>query len=122
MDCVYVFKALSNVARIRIFHLLIEAKKELCICEIMSALLMTQYNVSKHIKELKIAELVKERRESRFVFYSFISADTKLKAYIVKAISSISDDIFDEDNKKLKKRLTLRKNNRPVICTKKCKR
>ena len=82
---------------------------------------MTQYNVSKHIRELKIAGLVKERREGRFVFYSPIPPDNKLKEHIVKAISSISEDIFTEDNKKLKKRLTLRENGRPVLCAGKCK-
>lgn len=122
MDYVYIFKALSNTIRIRIFRLLIEAKKELCICEIMSALSMTQYNVSKHIRELKISGLTKERREGRFVFYSLITPDNKLKEHIVKAIGSISEDIFAEDNKKLKKRLALRENDKPVICVGKCKR
>ena len=116
MDYIYIFKALSNNKRVRIFRLLLEAKKELCICEIMDSLLLTQYNISKHIKELKIAGLVKEKRDGRFVFYSIIPPDNKLQEYIMKAIGSLQKKLFKEDINKLKKRLSLRKNGKPVLC------
>lgn len=121
MDYINIFKALSNNIRVRIFHLLSESEKELCICEIMDALVMTQYNISKHIKELKNAGLVKENREGRFVFYSLIPPDNKMKEYILKAVSSLEKRLFKEDNMKLKKRLSLRKNGKPVLATCKCK-
>ena len=121
MNEVSLFKSLSNPARIRIFRLLLEAGRELCICEIMSALSMTQYNVSKHIRELKIAGLVLEHREGRFVFYSSVRPGNKLEEYIIKAVSSIDENLFADDKKKLLKRLSLRRKGKPVLCIKRCK-
>jgi ArsR family transcriptional regulator len=61
------FKALSDETRLKIISLLI--KQDLCVCEIIDALNMTQSAVSHHLKILKNAELVEDRREGKWIFY-----------------------------------------------------
>lgn len=103
-----IFKSLSDRTRLRIIHLLLRAKKELCICEIMDSLQMAQYNVSKHMKELKVAGFVRERKEGRFVFYYLVQQKDEFYKYIIRTINSIPEEYFSQDNKLLKKRILLR--------------
>jgi DNA-binding transcriptional ArsR family regulator len=65
---VKVFKALSDETRIRLLKLL--QQRELCVCELMQALNMTQSRVSRNLGILKDAGLVKDRRDGLWVHYS----------------------------------------------------
>jgi len=122
VNFVNVYKALSDMTRIRILHLLLQAKNELCICEIMDSLQLAQYNISKHIKELKIVGLVKERKEGRFVFYSTVEQSNTFYGYVIKSVESFKEKIIFEDNKRLEKRLSLRKNGKCIVgLVKKCR-
>lgn len=67
-DLIKMFKALCDEIRIRLLKLLQE--KELCVCEIIQALNMTQPRVSRNLGILKNAGLVKDRREGLWVHYS----------------------------------------------------
>ena len=116
-----IFKALSDATRIRILWLLIETDSELCICEIMDSLDLAQYNISKHAKELKRAGILKERRSGRFVFYSIAKSGDNFKKKIFAAVENISANLFLQDNKRLKKRLLLRVDNKVVCGVKGCK-
>lgn len=61
-------KAMGDKTRLRILSLL--KTQELCGCELVEILKMTQPSVSQHLRKLKTAKLVKERREGQWVFYS----------------------------------------------------
>jgi ArsR family transcriptional regulator len=63
-----VFKALSDETRLRILSLL--ATREMCVCEVMVALDLTQPTASHHLGILENAVLVKDRKEGKWVFYS----------------------------------------------------
>ena len=63
-----IFKALSDNTRIRILKLLFQ--RELCVCELMQVLEMSQSRISRHVNLLKQAGLVKDRREGKWVYYS----------------------------------------------------
>lgn len=67
---VEMFKALSDKTRIRIMRLLIDSGTEICGCEFVDSLEESQYNISRHMKVLKHAGLIKERKEGRWVYYS----------------------------------------------------
>lgn len=69
-------KALSEVTRLRILNLLYE--KELCVCDIMEALQISQTKASRHLIYLKNAELVKDRKQAQWVYYS-IALDERMK-------------------------------------------
>lgn len=112
---IVVFKALSGTTRLRIIRVLLEARTKLCVCEIMDALGESQYNISRHLKELKIAGLVEEQREGRWVFYSVVKAKDEFQKSVLEAIKAISKTFFSLDIKRLKARLSLRKGGRCVI-------
>lgn len=105
---VEVFKALAEETRLRIMHLLITSEKELCCCELTDSLEEPQYNVSRHLKILKQAGLIGERREGRWVYsYAVPTTDEFLKQ-LFGAINSLSDEILARDKENLKARLQIR--------------
>lgn len=61
------FKALGDETRQRMLSLLYV--RELCVCEIMTALIMTQPTTSHHLKILEDANLIQSRKEGKWVFY-----------------------------------------------------
>lgn len=65
-------KALSNEARLRIVRLLLESKRELCVCELVESLKTPFYGISRHLKELKNASLISEKRRGKFILYEIV--------------------------------------------------
>src|SRR5208282_6619496 len=61
-------KLLSDESRLRILLLL--TKKELCVCQIMGVLNMSQPLVSRNLSLLLKAGFLKDRREGKLMFYS----------------------------------------------------
>ena len=62
------FKALADETRLKILRLL--AKREMCVCEVMAALDLTQPTASHHLRILEHTGLVKDRKDGKWVFYS----------------------------------------------------
>lgn len=62
-----VFSALGDKTRLKVLRLL--AREELCACELMTALDLTQPTTSHHLGILERSGLVASRREGRWVFY-----------------------------------------------------
>ncbi|MBD3181840.1 metalloregulator ArsR/SmtB family transcription factor [Candidatus Poribacteria bacterium] len=88
-----VFKALSDETRIRLLKLL--QRRELCVCEIMQALDMTQSRVSRNLGILKKAGLVKDRRDGLWVHYSL--DHESFNSYATPLLSLLKDWINDDD-------------------------
>ena len=74
------FKALSDENRLRIIKLL--TIKEMCVCELMVALDMTQPNLSHHIQILENVGLVNRTKKGKWVYCSL--ADEKLVDSLIK--------------------------------------
>ena len=68
MDEIEVFKALGDVTRLKILELVKDSEK--CICEIIPRTGKSQPNVSQHLKVLKIAGLIVERKEGTRIIIS----------------------------------------------------
>lgn len=68
-----VFKALADSIRLRILGLL--SSREMCVCEIMVALDLTQPTASHHLRILENVGLVKDRKEGKWVFYSIANPE-----------------------------------------------
>ena len=62
------FKALSDEKRLRIIKLLMV--KEMCVCELMICLDMTQPNLSHHIQILENAGIIKRTKKGKWVYCS----------------------------------------------------
>ncbi|ODS31710.1 MAG: response regulator of the arsR family protein [Candidatus Scalindua rubra] len=105
---VEMFKALSDKTRIRIMRLLIDSGTEICGCEFVDSLEESQYNISRHMKVLKHAGLIKERKEGRWVYYSVTDRKDSFKKMLYKLIGCIPEDIVKNDQKRFKKRLDIR--------------
>jgi ArsR family transcriptional regulator len=78
------FKALADRTRLRILRLL--EIREMCVCEVMVALGLTQPTASHHLGILENAGLVKDRKEGKWVFYSI--ANQKLTENLHKMSAS----------------------------------
>ncbi len=63
-----IFKILSNPLRIKIIYAL--KNREFCICELLQILNEKQPVISKHIKELKNADIIKTERKGNKILCS----------------------------------------------------
>ena len=64
-----VFKTLSDETKVRILKILQE-RDELCVCEIMQALNISQSRASRNLGILRDAGFVTDRRDGLWVYYS----------------------------------------------------
>jgi ArsR family transcriptional regulator len=87
---VLMFKALSDNNRLKIIDML--SCGEMCACEILKKLNITQPTLSHHMKTLIDSNLVIVRKEANWMYYK-LNKDTieELISYI-KYISSAKDD------------------------------
>ncbi|MDI6743690.1 MAG: metalloregulator ArsR/SmtB family transcription factor, partial [Smithella sp.] len=67
-DFINVMKALSDPNRVRMIKLL--QNKDLCVCELQQLLSIPQPAVSKHMKVLEKAGMVKSSKEGLWVNYT----------------------------------------------------
>lgn len=63
-----IHKALSDETRLRILCLLL-SEGDLCVCDLETALGITQSKASRHLRTLKQAKLVADRRDATWVYY-----------------------------------------------------
>jgi ArsR family transcriptional regulator len=67
-NLVHLFGLLSDETRMRIFMLL--SSRELCVCQLMGVLGISQPLISRNLALLSDAGLLEERREGKLIFYS----------------------------------------------------
>jgi DNA-binding transcriptional ArsR family regulator len=72
-----VLKAAGDPSRARILKML--ESGEMCVCQIVAALKLSQSTISKHLSLLRAAGLVDERKEGRWVYFRL--ADSSVNAY-----------------------------------------
>ncbi|BAL80368.1 ArsR/SmtB family transcription factor [Caldisericum exile] len=70
-----IFKAIGDEKRLKLLLLIIKGGKEYYVCELTYAMGENQYNISKYLRELKLAGLLKERKIGRGVLYSLENGD-----------------------------------------------
>lgn len=78
-----VLKAAADPVRARILKLL--EGQELCVCELIEVLGLSQSTVSGHLSLLKKAGMVKDRREGRWAHYSL--SDRKTNPYALPMLA-----------------------------------
>ena len=87
-DLAELFKVFGDSTRIRILYVLFES--EVCVCDLASALNMTQSAISHQLRILKQNKLVKSRRDGKSIFYSL--ADDHVKTIIAQGREHITED------------------------------
>jgi ArsR family transcriptional regulator len=75
------FQALSDANRLRIVDMLRGGER--CVCQLVEALDMSQPLLSHHLKTLKEAGLVRDRREGRWAHYALVAGTLQsLEAFL----------------------------------------
>ncbi|HKZ52466.1 MAG TPA: metalloregulator ArsR/SmtB family transcription factor [Candidatus Acidoferrales bacterium] len=112
----HLFAVLGERLRLRLACCLVTVKDGLCVCELVDALAEPQPNVSRHLKLMKAAALVEERREGRYVYYRLKDAehsffdDVRCCLEKVCCCSDIQDDL-----QRLRARLKRRRGGKCVV-------
>ena len=68
MNPINFYKCLAEETRLMCL-LLIEQEAELCVCELVSALKLSQPKISRHLAQLRTEGLLTDRRQGQWVFY-----------------------------------------------------
>ncbi|MBN1611897.1 MAG: metalloregulator ArsR/SmtB family transcription factor [Polyangiaceae bacterium] len=68
-DAAQFFRVLADEARLKMLWLLFN-HRELCVCDIMAALEITQSKASRHLSTLRHADLVTDRKEGLWSYYA----------------------------------------------------
>lgn len=88
-SAVTVARALAHPARLRVVAAL--RTGELCVCQITEVLALAPSTVSAHLRELRRAGLVVERKEGRWVFFDLCS-DGAATAWVGTSLASLESD------------------------------
>jgi len=86
---VTIARALGHPARLRIVGML--RSGELCVCQVTAVLELAPSTVSAHLRELKRAGLVVERKEGRWVHFG-LAAEPELRSWVDTALGAIAGD------------------------------
>ena len=87
-----VLKALSDETRLRIINLLYE--RELCVCDVMEVLQISQAKASRHLIYLKNSGLARDRKVAQWAYYS-LAKDDSLKFIDKPIVFKNSGDKLD---------------------------
>lgn len=109
------FQLLSNETRLRLVNLLLSTEEEPCVCELEDALELPQYTVSRHLNKLKRIGIVDSRKDGVWTYYSLSYKSNSEIRTILETIGQVLEgEIFREDEKRLKERISLREEGKCV--------
>jgi ArsR family transcriptional regulator len=114
---VRMLKALADPTRVRIIQLL-QTRDELCVCEIVGALELPQYSISRHLGILKAAGLVADWRQGKWMHYNLDPALSKEDRKVVAAVCARagSESTTGKDRRRLRRCLRPRVGGEVVNC------
>ncbi len=90
-DAVKLFKALSDETRLRILNLL--GDRDLCVCHIVEVLGLGQSKVSRHLAHLRNADLVSDRREGLWMYYSLAEPHGNLHQQLLALLKQSASEL-----------------------------
>ena len=98
-ELVTLFKALSDETRLRTLKLL--ENGELCVCDIVAALDVVQPKVSFHLKILKDAGLLRDRKQGKWVHYNIDDSEMFKRFVLLSVFEKIPAEAVKEDQTRL---------------------
>ena len=113
-ELIAIARALSDPTRIRVMAAL--RNGELCVCELVDALDISQSSLSSHLQICREVGVVSTRKESRWIYYSLSAHYAPLIETIFSELQTLGrDEQLRGDARRLKKRLQMREGDRCVI-------
>lgn len=86
-----VIKTVADPARLRILKLL--EGGEMCVCQVVAVLELSQSTISRHLSLMKRAGLVRERQEKKWVFYDQdVSGGNRYARKMIAAVKGWMND------------------------------
>ncbi|MCG3120412.1 MAG: hypothetical protein ALAOOOJD_03098 [bacterium] len=111
-----IFKALGDETRLRLANLLLQTDREICVCEMVDALELPQYQISKHLTILKNAGILQASRKGTWVYYRLDDESSPFWRDFLKVLGRhLKQQAFVDDAAKLRQRLALRQNGQCVV-------
>lgn len=97
-----ILKLISDKTRLRILMML--DKKELCVCQLMAVLEISQPLVSKNVSLLLRAGFLEDRREGKMVFYRISEKTGKRQTVLIKMLREMleGDETLQQDIESLR--------------------
>ncbi len=111
------FKVLADEARLKMLWLLFN-RRELCVCDIMEALGITQSKASRHLAALRNAGLATDRREGLWSYYSLRPAKDEVAAAYMKLLQTSLAKCTDSKQLSAKLNAWLKTKKRGDVCQK----
>jgi ArsR family transcriptional regulator len=87
------FASLANPTRLRCLLLLL-SHDELCVCELTHVIGAAQPNISRHLAQLREAQLVIDRREGQWIYYRLNPA---LPAWVPQLLQTVAGGASELD-------------------------
>lgn len=115
MEYAQVFKVLGDETRLRILNLFLQSGERICVCELVDALLLPQYSVSRSLSMMKQAELLVSSQKGTWVSYETNPNAAPCMKDLFRIIKNHFQDRYPEDLQRLRERLSLRENGVCVI-------
>src|SRR5512140_1075175 len=84
-DAAQFFKVLADEARLKMLWLLFN-HRELCVCDLMAALAITQSKASRHLITMRHAGLVTDRKDGLWSYYALRPVEDELARQHLKVL------------------------------------
>ena len=92
LEVIKLSKAMADENRLRITAL-IARKKEACVCEISDTLKLSQPLVSRHLKQLKEADVLESHKEGKWTLYAIHTNPTPLLQSYLRALRELRSSL-----------------------------
>lgn len=111
------FKVLADESRLKMLWLLFN-RRELCVCDVMAVLDITQSKASRHLAALRNAGLATDRKEGLWSYYSLRPVEDKLIKEHLKLLRTTLSRRADAKQLLRKLNVWLKEKNRGETCSK----
>lgn len=114
LEVVAIARALADPTRVRIVAAL--RNGELCVCELVDALSISQSSLSSHLQICRQSGVVTTRKESRWIYYSLSTRYGSLIERIFSELQTVDrDEQLRSDTIRIEKRLRMRQGGRCIV-------
>ncbi len=112
------FRVLGDISRLRIMNVFVRARQAICVCELVDALGLPQYQVSRQVQQLKQAGLLKVKKQGTWAYY-YLNEENSFFRHLFDFLESVAANdepvLTGRDMRALNMRLSLRENGRCVV-------